>query len=105
MHYRDTETGEVYTEEQIKAEFERLKASDPETYNYSFTQYLRNCTSKNGFLEEYSMMVCEHCLYGIESHEGSMWKKVCYVDEFDEEASRCEWCEESGFTELYAIRY
>ena len=50
--YRDTENGETLTESQIKAEFETLKAEEPEIYNYNFNEYLKNCTSKNGFLEE-----------------------------------------------------
>lgn len=49
--YRDTETNEILTEAQIEAEFEALKEWQPEEYNYTFNQYLRNCTSKNGFLE------------------------------------------------------
>lgn len=54
------------------------------------------------------MKVCRTCLMGIESHEGEQIKKHLYVDyteedeEFEEE-SRCEWCEENGFTELYEI--
>lgn len=50
--YRCTETGEVLTEAQLQAEFETLKAEDPETYDYNFADYVKNCTSKNGFLEE-----------------------------------------------------
>ena len=49
--YRDTETGETITEAQLQAEFETLKAEEPETYNYTFNQYILNCISKNGFLE------------------------------------------------------
>ena len=49
--FRDTENCETLTEAQIKAEFETLKAEDPATYNYTFNEYLKNCTSKNGFLE------------------------------------------------------
>lgn len=49
--YRDTENGEILTESQLKAEFKTLKAEEPETYNYTFKEYLKNCTGKNGFLE------------------------------------------------------
>lgn len=49
--YRCTETDETLTEAQLQAEFETLKAEEPETYNYNFNEYLKNCTSKNGFLE------------------------------------------------------
>ena len=49
--YRDTENGETLTEAQLKTEFEILKAEEPAEYSYTFTEYLKNCTSKNGFLE------------------------------------------------------
>lgn len=50
MKYKDTENGVIYTEAQLKAEFKTLKADDPDTYNYTFKQYIHNCTDKNGFL-------------------------------------------------------
>lgn len=50
--YRCTETSEILTELQLKTEFETLKAKEPEIYDYTFSQYIKNCTSKNGFLEE-----------------------------------------------------
>ena len=49
--YRDTENGEILTEAQLQKEFETLKAEEPDEYNYTFKEYLQNCTSKNGFLE------------------------------------------------------
>ena len=49
--YRCTETDEILTEEQLKAEFEILKAEEPESYDYTFPQFINNCLSKNGFLE------------------------------------------------------
>lgn len=50
--FRDTESGAIITESALKAEFEALKAEDPDTYDYNFYDYVRNCTSKNGFLME-----------------------------------------------------
>lgn len=50
--FRDTESGEIITESALMAEFDGLKAEDPETYNYDFPAYIRNCTAGNGFLEE-----------------------------------------------------
>ena len=50
--YRCTESDEILTETQLQAEFETLKAEEPETYNYNFYQFIENCLSKNGFLEE-----------------------------------------------------
>lgn len=50
--YRCTESDEILTETQLKAEFETLKAEEPDTYDYNFYQFVENCLSKNGFLEE-----------------------------------------------------
>lgn len=50
--FRDTNTGEIITEEELRKEFEELKKKTPEEYDYSFNQYLLNCTSKNGMLIE-----------------------------------------------------
>ena len=50
--FRDTNTGEIITEEELRKEFEELKEETPEEYDYSFNQYLLNCTSKNGMLIE-----------------------------------------------------
>ena len=50
--FRDTNTGEIITEEELREEFEGLKKETPEEYDYSFNQYLLNCTSKNGMLTE-----------------------------------------------------
>lgn len=50
--FRDTNTGEIITEEELREEFEELKKETPEEYDCSFNQYLLNCTSKNGMLIE-----------------------------------------------------
>ena len=50
--FKDTEFGEIITESALLAEFEALKTEDPDTYDYNFYDYVRNCTSKNGFLME-----------------------------------------------------
>ena len=50
--FRDTESGAIITESALKAEFDGLKAEDPDTYDYNFYDYVCNCTSKNGFLME-----------------------------------------------------
>ena len=50
--FRDINTGEIITEEELRKEFEELKKETPEEYNCSFNQYLLNCTSKNGMLIE-----------------------------------------------------
>ena len=50
--FRNTNTGEIIAEEELREEFEKLKKETPEEYGYSFNQYLLNCTSKNGMLIE-----------------------------------------------------
>lgn len=50
--FKDTETGETLTETKLKTIFKTLQEAQPNEYNYTFYQYLNNCTSKNGFLEE-----------------------------------------------------
>lgn len=49
---------------------------------------------------EHGLTVCEHCLQGIESHEGKQIVKTVW---FDDDDGKCEWCEEEGFTELLEI--
>ena len=50
--FRDTNTGEIITEEELRKEIEEMKKEKPEEYDYSFRNYIRNCTDKNGTLEE-----------------------------------------------------
>lgn len=50
--FKDTNTGEIITEEELRKEFEELEKETPEEYDYSFGNYIRNCTDKNGTLEE-----------------------------------------------------
>ncbi len=50
--FRDIETGEIITEEDLRREFDRLYLKDPEEYDFSFEWYILNCTDKNGTLEE-----------------------------------------------------
>ena len=42
--FRDINTGEIITEKELREEFERLKKETPEEYDYSFNQYLLNCS-------------------------------------------------------------
>lgn len=52
---------------------------------------------------EKPLRVCDHCLAGIECHEGKQRTLQIFCDADDEEESRCDWCEESGFDTLYII--
>ncbi|MBQ5901267.1 MAG: hypothetical protein IIW86_05350 [Clostridia bacterium] len=48
--YRDTESGEILTAAQILKEWHDM--SEEEQNGRTFTQYLSDCLSKNGFLVE-----------------------------------------------------
>jgi hypothetical protein len=50
-----------------------------------------------------TLWVCEHCLMGIECHEGNQATLKHYVDETDAVDSRCGWCKECGFDTLYEL--
>ena len=54
-------------------------------------------------MERKNLWVCSHCLMAIESHEGNQATLLHYVDENDDEESKCEWCEETGFDTLYEL--
>ena len=56
----DIEAMRFVTGKELRQEFEQLKREQPEEYDYTFEQYIQNCTSKNGTLKE----VCV-CPYGI----------------------------------------
>jgi hypothetical protein len=43
--FRDTETGNIITEEELKAEFEELKSGSPDEYNYTFSEYRKKWIS------------------------------------------------------------
>lgn len=52
--YMDTETAQIITEQELRTEFYDLRTKQPETYDYSFECYVRNCCGKNGLLQEMS---------------------------------------------------
>ena len=45
-------------------------------------------------MERDKMWVCEHCLWAIESREGRLAIMPHYVDEEENEESKCDWCEQ-----------
>ena len=50
--YRDTETGAIYMEDELRREYIANAKDIAESSGVvSFREWLRNCTSKNGFLE------------------------------------------------------
>ena len=62
--FRDIETDKFYTIEELETEFNELKANN-ETEMETFEDYLKECTSKNGTLEEMPSEWFE----GIENNE------------------------------------
>lgn len=46
------EMGHCLTEAMLRQEFELLKLEQPEEYNYTFEEYIKNCLGKNGTLTE-----------------------------------------------------
>ena len=50
-----------------------------------------------------TLWVCEHCLMGIESHEGNQATLRHSVDEMDAIDSRCSWCHSCGHDTLYEL--
>lgn len=49
------------------------------------------------------LWVCDHCLAAIESREGNQATLRHWVDEDDDEESRCDWCKECGLDTLYEL--
>lgn len=49
------------------------------------------------------LTVCERCLNGIIAREGRQLYITHETDPDDEEMSKCDWCEGSGFYELNEI--
>ncbi len=54
-------------------------------------------------MERDNLRVCSHCLAAIESREGNQATLRHWVDEDDDEESKCDWCEEVGFDTLYEL--
>lgn len=50
--FRDLEFDIIVTEEELLKTFKHLQREQPDEYNYSFENYIRNCTDKDGTLEE-----------------------------------------------------
>lgn len=50
--FRDLEFDIIVTENDLRRTFEHLQREYPDEYDCSFENYVRNCTDKNGTLEE-----------------------------------------------------
>lgn len=55
--FRDLEFDIIVTEEELLKTFKHLQREQPDEYNYSFENYIRNCTDKNGTLSEIGQWV------------------------------------------------
>lgn len=49
------------------------------------------------------LWVCDRCLCAIQSHEGCLPHLEWDVDPDDEDQSKCDWCEGTGFCTLNEI--
>lgn len=49
------------------------------------------------------LRVCEHCLWAIESREGSQFSRLVDRDEDDTRDFVCEWCGADIYDTLYEI--
>lgn len=110
--YLDRDNDRIETERSLAAELDEMKKSDPINYDFSLDDYIKN-RIKAGTLAEVRMTLCPHCLAAIRSRgekiNGILIYPEDYADEADEiddesEAqSYCDWCEEAGHLEIYAI--
>ena len=50
--FRDLEFDIIVTEGELLRTFKHLQREQPDEYNYSFENYIRNCTDKDGTLKE-----------------------------------------------------
>ena len=50
--FRDLEFDIIVAEEELLRTFKHLQREQPDEYNYSFENYIRNCVDKDGTLEE-----------------------------------------------------
>lgn len=52
--FRDLETGMILSEYDLWLEFDQLKKENPEEYDYSFNQYLLNCSETFSEIREWT---------------------------------------------------
>ena len=74
-----------------------------EDYDISFYKEWDSIPYGDDYEPRETLWVCEHCLMGIESHEGNQARLAHSVDEMDAVDSRCDWCKECGFDTLYEL--
>lgn len=93
--FRDTELGYIMSENELKQEFEALKSESPDEYDYTFSEYVKNCTSKNGFLE---IIECDdECVY----RNLTEWEKLKTYEVFSRQCDADETLKET--THIYTF--
>ena len=57
-------------------------------------------------MERKTLWICPHCLEAIESREGKQ-AAMCHDIELEfediDKPSKCDWCEQDGFSTLYEL--
>lgn len=72
-------------------------------YQIPYYQGWESVPYGDGYEPRETLWVCEHCLMGIECHEGNQATLIHYVDEYDAVDSKCGWCGAVGFDTLYEL--
>lgn len=74
-----------------------------DTYNIPYYEEWESIPYGDDYEPRETLWVCEHCLMGIECHEGNQATLEHGVDETDAVESKCDWCKEVGFDTLYEL--
>lgn len=78
--YYNSDYEQIQTLEDLKKEFAELKA-DGSTESETFPEYLKNCTSKNGALEQINTHICDG--YDIVHIIGGPYVDVAFIKDED----------------------
>lgn len=106
--YLDIDYNEIRTEADICREYADRAAADGIT-DITAEEFIAAKIGA-GELAEIRMTLCEHCLEAIRSR-GEKLRAVHVCPDFPDEddaddpdaASFCDWCEEAGHTDIYAV--
>lgn len=90
--FRDTNTGEIIIEEDLRKEFEEFRRTIPEEYDYSFNQYIQNCSET---LEEIPEYIGDAKVLDSLTELPKIGEKET-MDNYENEKYTCDFC---GFSE------
>lgn len=107
--YLDIDFNEIRTEADLQAELDEKKRLNDFYKDKTLDAYIKEKT-KAGELAAIRMTLCKHCLEAIRSR-GEKLRAVHVCPDFPDEdaaddpdaASFCDWCEEAGHTDIYAV--